>query len=452
MLYTVVSVTAAGGDVAVRVSENPRLALEIHALTEIAKTITSPLALPELLDTALHTMIQVLQQADIGAIMLWDQSTGVFRPAAAVGYDVEILKEIGLRAGESITGKAYDEGRIILLAGPADVSGAMADMRPANRRVMVRSLGGEALPQSAVAAPLCVGERKFGVLVLEALDRDSPFGAQDLSFVQTLADLVALAIDRDRLEARADAIREAQQAERMRSQVMATLSHELRLPLSAIKGFATALMLEEVPWSDAKRAEFLRQIVEACDDIEGMIRDMLDSALIEVEQLRLEPQPVRLPVLAREMVQELQHRRKSHRLVVDFPVDFPLVDADPRWIKQVFRNILDNAVKYSPDGGLVVIKGEARASDVAVTIADQGIGIPPENLSSLFEKYFRAKSATDLHVPGTGLGLQTARTIVEAHGGRIWAESKVGEGTSIGFSLPVGKPGTEPRPRQGAAQ
>jgi K+-sensing histidine kinase KdpD len=450
MLYTVFGLFAAGGDVSVRESDHPRLAREIHALTEIAKTITSPLELPALLDSALNTIIQVLEQADIGAIMLWDPSTGVFRPAAAVGYNLEILREISLRAGESITGKAYDEGRAILLGSPAEVAQAMADMRPANRQVMARSLGDEALPQSAVSAPLSVGDRKFGVLVLEALDRDRPFVGEDLSFVQTLADLVALAIDRERLEARADAVRDAQQAERMRSQVMATLSHELRMPLSAIKGFATALMLEEIPWSDIKREEFLRQIVEACDDIEGMIADMLDSALIEVDQLKLELQPIRLPALAREMVTELQHRRKSHRLVVDFPADFPLVEADPRWIKQVFRNILDNAVKYSPDGGLVVIRGEARAVDVAVTIADQGIGIAPENLSSLFEKYFRAKPAAGLHVPGTGLGLQTARTIVEAHGGRIWAESRVGEGTSIGFSLPLARPQAESQPDKSA--
>ena len=143
------------------------------------------------------------------------------------------------------------------------------------------------------------------------------------------------------------------------------------------------------------------------------------------------------------MAAELQHRGKTHRLVVEFPSDFPIVDADPRWIKQVFRNILDNAVKYSPEGGLIAIQGEARPTDVVITIADQGVGISPENLIPLFEKYFRVRSLVTLHVPGTGLGLPIARTIIEAHGGRIWAESKVGEGTSISFSLPRSQPGKE---------
>jgi signal transduction histidine kinase len=121
---------------------------------------------------------------------------------------------------------------------------------------------------------------------------------------------------------------------------------------------------------------------------------------------------------------------------VDFPPDFPIVEADSRWIKQVFRNIIDNAVKYSPEGGLIVIKGEVRPADVVVSVADQGIGISPENLIPLFEKYFRVRSAASLHIPGTGLGLPIGRAIVEAHGGKIWLESKMGEGTTVFFSLP----------------
>ena len=418
--------------------ESVRLIKELHALTETAKTINSPLELPDLLEAVMNTIIEVLEQSDVGAIMLWDQTCGLFRPAAAVGYDLEVLKEIGLQAGESITGKVFEEGQACLLSTPDEVLGAMADMRPSNRSVMARSIGSPELPKSAVAAPVAVGERKYGVLVLEALGHHKQFSEEDLPFVQTLADLVALAIDRDQLKARADAVREIRQKERMRSEVMATLSHELRMPLSAIKGYATALMLDEIPWSEAKRDEFLSQIVEACDDMEGMVLDMLDSALIDVDQLKLELQPVRLQNIAREIALEFQHRSKTHHLVVEFASDFPIVEADSRWIKQVFRNLLDNAVKYSPDGGLIVIKGEVRPADVVITIADQGIGIAPEDLIPLFEKYFRIRSAV-LHVPGTGLGLPIARTIIEAHGGRIWVESKVGEGTSIGFSLPFSK-------------
>jgi len=413
-----------------------RLAGALNALTEVAKTLASPVELPELLDAVMKTIISVLEQADIGAIMLWDEASGLFRPAAAIGYDIEILKEIGLRAGESITGKVFDEGRPRLLSTVEEVSQAMADMRPFNRQVMKRSIGSDMMPLCAIAAPIMARERKFGVLVLETLDCHKQFKEKDLSFVQTLADLIALAIDRERLKVKADAVREARQVERMRSEVMAALSHELRMPLATIKGYATALLLDELTWSEKKQEEFLHLIEGACDDMEGMLKDILDSSLIEVEQLKLEFQPVRLQHIAQELAAETQHRNKAHRPVVDFPPDFPIVEADPRWVKQVFRNILDNAVKYSPDGGLIVIRGETRLADVVISVADQGIGISPEDLIPLFTKYFRVRAMTTLHISGTGLGLPIARAIVEAHGGRIWVDSKVGEGTTICFSLP----------------
>lgn len=416
--------------------ELERLTRELHALTEVAKTLTAPLDLPALLGAVMDKLENVLEPAEVGAIMLWDESAGLFRAEAAFGYDLKILRQMGLRAGESITGKVHDAGRARLLTTPAEVAGWMDDIRPANRATLASALGAEALPRSALAAPLHAGDRKFGVLVLETLHGPTEFTEADLPFVQTLADLIAPAIDRARLEAEAEATLDARQVDRLRSEVMANLSHELRTPLAAIKGFSTALLLEEVDWSDEKRREFLRLIDEECDNLETMIGDILDSSLIDVGQLLIERQPVRLPRLAREVADEMQLRTEIHRLVLDFPPGFPIVDADPFRVKQVLRNIVDNSIKYSPGGGLVVIRGEVRPADVVISIADQGVGISPEDLIPLFEKYFRVKSPTGYHVPGTGLGLPAARAIVEAHGGRIWAESKVGQGTTLCFSLP----------------
>ena len=350
------------------------------------------------------------------------------------------MKDLGLRAGESITGKVHDEGKARLLSDPDEVAEAMADMRPANRTVFTRSIRAEIIPCCVLAVPIAVSDQKLGVLVLETLNGSKEFTLGDVPFVQTLADLIALVIDRSRLQAKADLSVRRRQAERLRSEVLATLSHELRLPLSAIKGYSSALLLEEVKWSEAKQVEFLQQIENESDIMQEMLRDILDASLIDVDQLVLERQPIRLQLMAREIVAEIQRRSNLYHPIMDFPTDFPMVEADPRWIKQVFRNIIDNAIKYSPEGGLIVIKGEVRPSDVVISFADQGIGISSEDLIPLFEKYFRVRSATSLHVAGTGLGLPIARTIVEAHGGRIWAESKVGEGTTLYFSLPKGKP------------
>jgi K+-sensing histidine kinase KdpD len=420
-----------------------RRARDLNAITEVAKTLSAPLDLPELLGAVMSKLADVLESAELGVIMLWDNSSGVFRPAASFGYNFQEIRGVGLRAGESIPGKVYDEGVPRLLTTAVEVTELMADMRPANRSAMVRALGTEALPHSVLAVPLRVGEHKFGVLVLEVLTQPTSFTPNDLTFVQTLADLIALAIDRSRLDTEATASHDAHQADRFRSEVLATLSHELRTPLASIKGYSTALLLEEASWSEEKQREFLRLIDAECDNLQAMLSDILDSSLIDVGQLVIEPEPVRLQRLAREVADEMQAHTELHRLVMDFPSDFPIVDADPRRIKQVIRNILDNAIKYSPEGGLVVIRGQVRPKDVVVSISDQGVGISPEDLIPLFEKYFRVKSPTGYHVAGTGLGLPVARAIVEAHGGRIWAESKVGQGTTLYFSLPRAGPVTE---------
>jgi signal transduction histidine kinase len=405
-------------------------------LTEVAKTLAAPLELPQLLSAAMGKIVNVLAPAEKALVMLWDGSAGLFRAVATYGYDHRLLSELGLRAGESITGKVYDEGRVRLYATPAEVAVAMADMREANRRALERALGRRDQPRSALALPLRAGERRFGVLVLQTLDGPAEFMPDDLPFAQTLADLIGLAIDRAHLEADAAAVRDAKQVDRLRAELMATLSHELRTPLAAIKGYATALLLEEAEWPEEKRNEFLRLIDGETDNLQAMITDLLDSSLIELSQLAIEPQPVRLPKLSKAVAEEIQRRTEIHHLVLDFPPDFPLVDADPRRIQQVLRNILDNAIKYAPGGGLIMIRGEVRPADVVISIADQGVGISPEDLIPLFEKYFRVKAPTGYHVAGTGLGLPVARAIVEAHGGRIWAESKLGQGTTLYFSLP----------------
>jgi len=417
--------------------DRDRKAGELEALTEVAKALVAPLDFPELLESVMQTIGRVLEPADLGAVMLWDQPSGLFRPAAGFGYDLPTLKGVGLRAGEAITGKVFDAGRTTLLSTPEEVAQAMADLRPFNRDILARAIGASPTPSSSVAAPIAVAEQRYGVLILESLHPSVPFTRDSLPFVQSLADLLALAIDRERWIQRADAVREARRAERTRSEVLATLSHELRMPLSTIKGYATALLLDELSWTDAKRREFIQLIEVACDDMEVMVRDILDASLIDVEQLHLERRPLALPALAHEVADELQHRSRRHRLMVDFPAGFPAVPADPHWIRQVLRNILDNAVKYSPQGGLIVVRGEARRHDVVVSVADQGIGISAEDLIPLFERYFRVRSLSSPHVPGTGLGLPIARAIIEAHGGRIWVESQVGEGTTISFSLPT---------------
>jgi signal transduction histidine kinase len=164
---------------------------------------------------------------------------------------------------------------------------------------------------------------------------------------------------------------------------------------------------------------------------------LLESSIIDAGLLKIEPQPIRLPILAGSVVDDVARRTQIHRFLLDFSEDLPIVDADPQRIAQVLRNLVDNAVKYSPAGGLVVVRGEVEGGEVVISVADQGVGIAPEDLNRLFERFFRVKSGLGRHIVGSGLGLPISHAIVESHGGRIWAESKLGMGTTLYFTLPL---------------
>jgi signal transduction histidine kinase len=227
------------------------------------------------------------------------------------------------------------------------------------------------------------------------------------------------------------------EANRLKSELISTLAHELRTPLTSIKGYSTALLMEEATFDAEAQQEFLRIIDQECDVLQNLIHDLLESSIIDAGLLRLQLQPVRLPRLVETVTRDIAHRAPNHRILVDFPDDFPIVDADPDRLAQVLRNILDNAVKYSPEGGLVFVRSQVHEDEIVISVADQGTGLAPEHLNRLFEKFFRVDSGLGRRVVGSGLGLPIARTIVESHGGRIWAESQLGQGTTLFFTLPL---------------
>jgi signal transduction histidine kinase len=421
-------------------SKDQLTASKLYVLTEVARVLAVQMELPELLQLVIEKITDVLEPAELGFVMLWDPATRLLWPravAGSAGQNRRDILEISLTEDESVTGAVFSERQAKLFDTPAKVKREMFDVRPETQLAMTRIYGAAGYPDSVIAAPMRAGEICYGVLVLETLRGAIAFSESDIPFVQALADLIALEIDRAKLDAEAAEAHAVQEINRLRSEVTATLSHELRTPLAAIKGYATALMIEEVDWPEEKRQEFLRLIDQETDNLEGMIRDMLDSSLIDVGQLEIQLQPLRLPRMAEEVAEEMLRHSQNHHFVVDFPPEFPIVDADPRRIQQVLRNIVDNAIKYAPNGGLIVIRGEVRPGDVVVSVSDQGVGISPEDLIPLFDKYFRVKAPTGYHVPGTGLGLPVSRAIIEAHGGRIWAESTVGEGTTLYFSIPL---------------
>ncbi len=234
----------------------------------------------------------------------------------------------------------------------------------------------------------------------------------------------------------------------MKSQLLSIVSHELRTPLAAIKGFTTTLLREDVRWDEASQREFLRIIDEETDRLGELIDSLLDMSQIETGMLRIEPEAVQLRNLVREAKDRAQRRTESHWFVMDMPAELPRVWADPRRVRQVLNNLLENAIKYSPEGGQITISCEVEPDHVLVSIADQGRGIPPEYREKVFERFFQVDAATTRRTGGSGLGLSIAKGIIEAQGGKIWVDSAPGKGSIFRFTLPLA---TEANVKNGSA-
>lgn len=409
---------------------------------EIARILASNQDPRTLVSDLLRGLIETSDKTDAGMLFLLDTNRHLVVKAEH-GYDSAPLSRVWLAPGESIAGKVLRSGQAALYPTPDAVAEGTADATATNREAFRQAAAGLGQPLSAVGLPLTSDQTPLGVLVLDHMGQTESFAPSDLPFLQHVADLISASVEEARQREERQAAQAIGEANRLKAELISILAHEMRTPLTSIKGYSTALLMEETTFSPETQREFLEIVDEECDVLQDLIHDLLESSIIDAGLLRLEPQPVRLPSLARSVVEDVSHRAQRVRFLLDFPEDFPILDADPDRIVQVLRNLLDNAVKYSPQGGLVVVRGELRESEAVISVADQGIGIAPEHLNRLFEKFFRVKSGLGRHVVGSGLGLPIARNIVESHGGRIWAESQVGQGSTFNFTLPLRNPNQE---------
>jgi PAS domain S-box-containing protein len=226
------------------------------------------------------------------------------------------------------------------------------------------------------------------------------------------------------------------EAEELKSTFISIISHELRTPVSLIKGYAETLQRDDVRWDSEVLRESLAIIEEEADRLAALIDNLLDASRLQSGALRLSMSEVALDHLASRLAEKFKTQTNQHEINVDFAEDFPVIIGDEARLTQVLSNLLSNAIKYSPGGGQVILKGTASPSQVVVSVADQGPGIDEPDLPRVFDRFYRANSDLTRRVKGTGLGLYLARSVVEAHGGRIWVETWPGKGTRFSFSLP----------------
>jgi PAS domain S-box-containing protein len=245
--------------------------------------------------------------------------------------------------------------------------------------------------------------------------------------------------EREQLESEAAQARAAREADRLKSELLSTVSHELRTPLAAIKGFTSTMLRYGDRLSVEEQREFLNDIEDASDRLAELVGNLLNMSRLEAALLSMELEALDLAPLLREeaggFLPRLSARKQT--LIVQAPDQLPPTQADPRRMRQVFANLLDNAAKYTPNGGHITVTAAEEEGEVVVSIADTGPGIPTEHLSRIFEPFHRVDSGLTRTVGGTGLGLAITRRILDAQGGRIEVRSAPGQGATFIVRLPI---------------
>jgi signal transduction histidine kinase len=247
------------------------------------------------------------------------------------------------------------------------------------------------------------------------------------------ADLLTLLFERAEWRDANSELRELKRQMQLQEDFVSTISHELRTPLGFIKGYSTSLLRQDTNWDEETQKEFLTIIDEEADRLSLLIENVLESARLQSKTLPLRFQPLRLDAVLRDVVMRIRTRYKDLEVNMEAGTA-PPIQGDGVRIAQVFENLFTNAIKYAP-GASIALSLSFNNENVTVHFKDNGPGIPPDSLPLIFERFYRVRS--EKTVTGSGLGLYICKQIIQAHRGKIWAESAPGEGTSFFIQLPI---------------
>lgn len=403
---------AAASEIAVRVVafQLEELHREQRFLAEVGAAVASSLDLATLARTVMGLTVEHF--ADHAAITLsaGGVATTVARPEEHAGPLLRFFAEA--------TGRP--------LHGPASplLSGEGAE-RVDDAVESLRGLGAH----TALAVPIGHGGRRGGTLVLVATDPGRAYSDVDVQLAQEVARIVGLAVENARL------FSEARSAVQAREDMLSVVSHDLRNPLGVI-GMAAQLLEDSGDrLGSAGSSRYLAMIRRAADSAVVLVSDLLEVARLEAGRYR----PARRPLDVRALIAEVRETqepladRAGVRLACSAPAEPRALNADRERLLRVFANLVGNALKFTPRGGRIALGAEAEDQGVRFYVADTGSGIADENLDRLFSRFWQAEESDER---GAGLGLAIVKAIVEAHGGRVWAESRLGEGTTIHFWIP----------------
>lgn len=315
---------------------------------------------------------------------------------------------------------------------------AMVAFRCADCTVRLDDGGRATIGPLDLAVPLTTPRGVVGTLLLRGLSGQTADDRGSGHFSSAFAAQIALAVERVRLQEGATQAEVLRRTDALRAALLSAVSHDLRTPLTAMKAAATSLLQHDVIWSQEERDGFAVSINRGVDRLNRLVTNLLDLSRIEAGALKLNREPYLLADLVQEAVAQTGPLFSPGQVRLDLQVDgsaLPWVRVDPILIEQVLVNLLENAAKYSLAGSAVTIRATLAAGEAILHVDDHGPGIDPSDLDRVFERFYRVGGQR--RVSGVGIGLAVCKGIVEGHGGRIWATSTVGQGSTFSFSVPL---------------
>jgi signal transduction histidine kinase len=397
--------------------------------------MTAPASTPDLADPA-----PVLQLIVVSAVEILQGSAGV----------------IALMEGP------IDAGRLVPRASYGLPAGAVASLHPRLDRAILGVLGqlGERVSvlyvpsgfgdwahrYHVLALPMQHGDQLLGVIYVFRPPSAEGFSGRDLHVLDVFARQAAGALQQ--AQATAEMLAEKTRLEGMQNTFVSIVSHELQTPVAIIKSYAATLSRPDADWPAETVQRVTHNIEEECDRLTRLITDLLDLSRIQAGRVAMRMGRVDLAELASEVVEQLAPRSPRHSLRTSFPPSsaFPSIDGDADQLRRALFNLVENAVKYSPNGGEVLITGEVdphrdragRPQAVLLRVIDHGVGIQPGEEERIFDRFHRSDSRLSRSTAGVGLGLYITRSIVGSHGGHIWATSAgPGMGSLFTLLLPI---------------
>ena len=389
---------------------------DVSALQQVLAALNSSLEFEQVLEIILRQSSRLLSATE-GAVLLVDRDRGVQTIASAL--PAGLSGQFAL--GEDLPGAVARSRLATLATGPDQVA-------------RYPWIAGRGLTTS-MCAPLVAGGELIGTLILSA-SGERRFGEYDLRLLMLFAEQAAVAISNAQTyERERESVSRLADLDRLKTDFVATITHELKTPLTSLLGYAQILRKRATELPAEQREEFFQIMARQGERILRLIEELLQSSRLEAGAARLRREPLDLRAITREVEAGLSSMSRSHELAFDVPEHDLGLYGDATAVEHVLTNLLENAIKYSEADTTIRLDVEEHGPEIHIKVADQGQGIEPEDLPFIFER-FRQAQGTGRTRTSVGLGLYIVRSLVTAHGGRVWADSKLGQGTTFTVALP----------------